>query len=248
MIRIVIIEDERLIAEELRQWLVTLSKEVEITATLGSVTESIAYFSGNNQPDLIFCDIQLPDGLSFDIFNRTRITTPVIFTTAFDKFIVNAFEYNSIDYLLKPVEDKELLKVLNKYEMLGQHFTRRQEFFESFSRSKKRLIVHKGLMNVPLKLEDIVLFYREDKISYAVDREGKKYVCEKNLTELEESLGFSGFFRANRQYIVNADYIRSYKSYDKVKLVIDLSIPVTENLIVVSQETAPHFRRWMNEI
>ena len=103
-------------------------------------------------------------------------------------------------------------------------------------------------MNVPLRLEDIVLFYTEDKISYAVDRDGKKYICEKNLTELEELLTSGGFFRANRQYIVNAEYIRSYKTYDKVKLVIDLSIPVTENLIVVSQETAPHFRRWMSEI
>ena len=248
MIRIVIIEDERLIAEELGKRLRIVSKEIEIINVLASVQQSIEYFSAGKHPDLIFSDIQLTDGLSFEIFNKTGINIPVVFITAFEKYIVNSFEHNSIDYLLKPVDDKDLKKVLDKYQLLGQHFNRRQEFFESFAKSKKRLIVRKGLVNVPLKLEEIVLFYTEDKISYAIDRAGKKYVCEKNLTELEEMLAIAGFFRANRQYIVNAEYIRGYKSYDKVKLLIDLSVQVTENLIIVSQETAPHFRRWMNEI
>jgi DNA-binding LytR/AlgR family response regulator len=248
MIRIVIIEDERLIAEELGKRLRNVSKEITIEKVLTSVRQGVDYFSAINHPDLIFSDIQLADGLSFEIFNKARVNVPVVFLTAFEKFIVNAFEYNSIDYLLKPVEDKELEKVLEKYNQLGQHFNRRNEFFESFSRSKKRLIVKKGLVNVALKLDEIVLFFTEDKVSYAVDRSGKKYVCEKNLTELEEMLAVAGFFRANRQYIVNAEYIRGYKSYNKVKLVIDLSVPVTENLIIVSQETAPHFRRWMSEI
>lgn len=103
-------------------------------------------------------------------------------------------------------------------------------------------------MNVSLKLEDIVLFYTEDKIIYTIDKEGKKYVCDKNLSELDEELKGAGFFRVNRQYIINAEYIRGYKSYEKVKLTVDLVIPFADHLIIVSQETAPYFRRWMNEI
>lgn len=248
MIRIVVIEDERIIAEELRNRLTSLSKDVQIIATLTSVQEGLAYFAGDNQPDLILSDIQLPDGLSFDIFSRLSSQVPVIFITAFDRFIVNAFEHNGIDYLLKPVEDKDLLKVLNKYKMLGQHFASRQQFFASFGKSKKRLVVRKGMMNISLKLDDIVLFYTEDKIIYAIDRDGKKYVCDKNLSELDEELKDAGFFRVNRQYIVNAEYIRGYKSFEKVKLTVDLVIPFADHLIIVSQETAPFFRRWMNEI
>src|SRR5882724_7060793 len=159
MIRIVIIEDERLIAEELRNRLLSVSKEVEITAILASAMQGIEYFSKEHHTDLILSDIQLPDGLSFDIFNAVDCQVPVIFITAFDKFIVNAFESNGIDYLLKPIDDKDLQKILNKYKMLDQHFANRQQFFDSFSKSKKRLVVRKGLMNILLRLDDIVLFY-----------------------------------------------------------------------------------------
>lgn len=103
-------------------------------------------------------------------------------------------------------------------------------------------------MSVSLKLEDIVLFYSENKIVYTIDREGKKYVCDHNLSGLEEVLGETGFFRANRQFLINADYIKGYKSFEKVKLMIDLAVAVTDHQIIVSQETAPYFRRWINEI
>ena len=248
MIRIVIIEDERLIAEELRHRLSTLSKEVEITAILATAVQGIDYFSKENHTDLILSDIQLPDGLSFEIFNAVACEVPVIFITGFDRFIINAFENNGIDYLLKPVDDKDLQKVQNKYKMLDQHFAKRQQFFDSFSKCRKRLVVRKGLANILLRLEDIVLFYTESKIIYTIDREGRKYICDKNLTELEMELSEANFFRVNRQYIVNAEHIRGYKAYEKVKLVVDLAVPGMDHLIIVSQENAPYFRRWMNEI
>jgi DNA-binding LytR/AlgR family response regulator len=248
MIRIVLIEDERLIAEELKKRLLSLSIDLEITAILSSVQEAVSYFRGHENTDLVLSDIQLPDGLSFEIFHKIPLQLPVVFITAYDRFMVNAFEYNGIDYLLKPVEDRDLVKVLNKFKMLGQHFAGRQQFFESFSKARKRLIVRRGMMSISLKLGDIVLFYTEDKIIYTIDKEGKKYICDKNLSELDEELKEAGFFRVNRQYIVNADFIRGYKSYDKVKLMVDLAIPIADHMIVVSQETAPYFRRWMNEI
>jgi DNA-binding LytR/AlgR family response regulator len=248
MIRILIIEDERLIADELQAMLLHLSDEVVVAATLASVNDSVDYLSQEHNTDLILSDIQLPDGLSFDIFNRVHCTVPVIFVTAFDRFMVNAFENNAIDYLLKPVDEKDLLKVLNKYKMLDQHFGKRQQFLNSFTKEKKRLVVRKGLVNILLRLEDIVLFYTESKIIYCIDQEGKKYVCDQNLGQLEEELSDAGFFRVNRQYLVNAEYIRGYKAYEKVKLLVDLAINYTDHPIIVSQETAPYFRRWMNEI
>jgi DNA-binding LytR/AlgR family response regulator len=248
MIRILIIEDERLIADELQAMLLRLSDEVVIISALRSVQDAVDYLSHDKSADLIFSDIQLPDGLSFDIFNRVDCTVPVIFITAFDRFMVNAFENNAIDYLLKPVSEKDLLKVLNKYKMLDQHFGKRQQFFNSFTKEKKRIVVRKGMANILLRLEDIVLFYTESKIIYTIDREGRKYVCDQNLGQLEEELAEAGFFRVNRQYLLNAEYIRGYKAYEKVKLLVDLAVSYTDHPIIVSQETAPYFRRWMNEI
>ena len=248
MIRIVIIEDERLIAEELKQRLSVLSNDVSVKTVLSSVRDAISYLSTENEIDLIFSDIQLPDGLSFDIFQEVVCKVPVVFITAFDRYIVNAFEHNGIDYLLKPVDDSDLLKVLRKYQMLGEHFSNRRTFYNLFATTRKRIMVKKGMMNMSLKLEDVVLFYTENKIVYTIDKEGKKYVCEQNLSLLEEELGNTGFFRANRQFLINAEYIKGYKSYDKVKLMVDLAVPVTDQGIIVSQETAPYFRRWMNEI
>ena len=248
MIRIVIIEDERLIAEELKQRISTLSNEATVKAVLPSVQEAITYLSANKDIDLIFSDIQLPDGLSFDIFSEVMCNLPVVFITAYDQYIVNAFEHNGIDYLLKPVDDSDILKVLGKYRMLGDHFSNRQQFYNLFATTRKRIMVKKGLMSISLKLEDVVLFYTENKIVYTIDKEGRKYVCEQNLSLLEEALGNTGFFRANRQFLVNAEYIRGYRTYDKVKLMVDLAVPVTDQLIIISQETAPSFRRWMNEI
>src|SRR5689334_14158583 len=153
MITTVIIEDEKLIADELQAMLQRASDDVIVKAKLGSAKEAISYFSQDHHTDLIFSDIQLPDGLSFEIFNATAIKVPVVFVTAYDRFIVNAFEHNGIDYLLKPVDEKDIQKVLGKYRMLGAHFSRRRNFYELFSATRKRMLVKKGLMNVSLKLE-----------------------------------------------------------------------------------------------
>ncbi|MGC4034870.1 MAG: LytTR family DNA-binding domain-containing protein [Chitinophagaceae bacterium] len=248
MIRVVIIEDERLIAAELQSMLSDLPDEIIVSAILGSVTEAKEYLTGNDGCDLIFSDIQLPDGLSFGIFDSLACNIPVIFITAFDRYVVNGFEHNGIDYLLKPVDEKELQKVVNKYKMLDQHFAKRQKFINAFAKERKRLIVKRGNVSISLRLDDVVLFYTENKIVYVIDRDGKKYLCDKNLGELEVELNESRFFRVNRQYIVNAEYIHGYKAHDKVRIQIDLISPVTDQLIIVSQETAPLFRRWMNEI
>lgn len=247
MIKAVIIEDEKLIAGELRKKLTSLSTPVEVVAILGSVKESRDYFSAGFHADLIFSDIQLPDGLSFSIFDDQLCETPVVFITGFDSFIMNAFEHNGINYLLKPVDDSDLVKVLDKYQTFEKHFARRQNFINYFRKKRERLVVKKGMTNVLLKLEDILLFYSENKIVYVVDKDGRKYVCDQNLSELELILDSQSFFRANRQFIVNIDFIRGYKTQDRVKLAVDIVSNDISHSVVVSQESAPIFRKWINE-
>lgn len=248
MLRVVLIEDERIIAEELKSILASVSPDTEVMATLGSVNESVQYFSEDHQTDLIFSDIQLPDGLSFDIFSKQQGHAPVVFLTGFDNFIVNAFEHNGIDYLLKPVSPEDIAKVIQKYKRFEKHFGNRQKFFDSFGKKKERMIVRKGLANIILKLEDIVLFYSESKVVFVIDKEGKKYVSEYNLGELEEMLDHHTFFRANRQYIINSAYIKAYKSHEKVKLSVDMELTDLYHQIIISQETARHFRRWISQL
>ena len=247
MIRAVIIEDERLIATELSNKLASLSSPVQVMAILSSVQESIEFFSEGCHADLIFSDIQLPDGLSFTIFEKIKCDTPVVFVTAFDGFIVNAFEHNGIEYLLKPIDDKDLIKVVDKYKNFEKHFEQRQKLKEFFDKRKERLVVKKGFTNVLLKIEDIVLFYTESRVVYVVDKEGKRYMCDQNLSELEALLDDHTFFRANRQYIINIQYIRAYKTLERVKLAVDIHCNESNHSIIVSQETAPYFRKWISE-
>jgi DNA-binding LytR/AlgR family response regulator len=164
--------------------------------------------------------------------------------------MLNAFEYNGIDYLLKPVEPESLKKAINKYRMLERHFGNEKSMNDLLqymrNHKKKRMIVKKGMENISLRLEDVVLFYTENKVVYVIDRGGKKFLADKNLSELEEDLDDTIFFRANRQYIININFVRGFKSYEKVKLLVDLTVPDLNHCIIVSQEMAPQFKEWMH--
>jgi DNA-binding LytR/AlgR family response regulator len=250
MIKAIIIEDERPATETLLHTLAETGADVQVEATLSTVAESINYLSSDPKADLIFSDVQLQDGLSFEIFKNTDTNIPVIFITGYDEFIMNAFTSNGIDYLLKPVSKKELGNALLKYRMFEKHFTSHNDMIKSISqhfdnRKKSRLIVRKGLEHIALKLEEIVLFYTENKLVYVIDRFGKKYLADKNLSDLEEDLDENIFFRANRQYLVNINFIRGFKTYEKVKLQIDLMIPDLNHCIIISQENAPQFKQWI---
>jgi DNA-binding LytR/AlgR family response regulator len=252
MLNTIIIEDERPSRENLLQTLSRVSADVNLVAAITSVQEGINYLSQPHNADIIFSDIQLPDGLSFEIFKHCTVNAPVIFVTAYDEFMLNAFEYNGIDYLLKPVDEKEMTKALQKYKMLQNHFAAKNndlsKLINPFLATKKtRLVVKRGIESIALPFDDIVLFFTENKIVYVVDKAGKKYLSDKNLGDLEVELDKNRFFRANRQYIVNINYIRSFKPYEKVKLQIDLATSDISHAIIVSQETAPAFRKWVYE-
>ena len=255
MINAIIIEDETPAIEVMSNILSRLSEEVNIQAKLRTVEESVDYF--RNRPvtaDIIFSDVQLSDGLSFEIFKQAGVKTPVIFTTCYDQFMLLAFENNAIDYILKPIEKSDVQKALLKYQNLLKHFTHHIQD-ESIARlmnlvndrHKSRLLVKKGLEHILLRVEDVILFYTENKIVCVLDKFSKKYILDKTLTELETELDDKMFFRANRQYIVNLNYVKGFKPFEKVKLVIDLNVPEVSHAIIVSQETAQSFRKWVRD-
>ena len=249
MLNVVIIEDERPATENLLSVLTSITRDLNITACLCSVQEGLDFFSHKPQVDLIFSDVQLSDGLCFEIFKREGFSTPVIFITGYDEFILKAFENNGIDYLLKPVDRQRLEKALAKYRMLGNHFSDQHSIFRLMHAvdqgKKKRMIVKNGMQSISLLLNEIVLFHTESKWVFAIDRVGKKYLVDKNLSELEGELDEHLFFRANRHQIVHLNYIRGFMAYERVKIKIELTIPEIKHLIIVSQEMAPRFREWM---
>lgn len=254
MTKAVIIEDEKRASEYLAAMLKEIDPDISIVAVLDSVEKSIGYFSSNGKVDIIFCDVQLPDGLSFSIFNALDIHVPIIFVTGYDRFMMDAFENNGIDYLLKPVSKDDLQKAFKKYKSLEQHFAGNQnedsmdQLMNYFnSRKRTRILVRKGVENITMLLSDIVLFYTENKVVYAIDKNGKKYLVDKNLTDLEKELDTNTFFRANRQYILNINFIKSFKPYERVKLWVELTLCDINHSIIISQETAPLFRKWLLE-
>src|SRR5450432_787645 len=218
------------------------STEVNIKARLSSVKESIEYITGHPDADIIFSDVQLSDGLSFDIFSQTGVQIPVIFITGYDDYMMMAFENNGIDYLLKPVNK---IQTHFSHTRANAPIANLERFING--RKKTRLLVKRGMENIAVRLEDIALIYTQNKLVYVMDRCSKKYVSDKTLSELEEELDNTIFFRVNRQYIININYVKSFKAHEKVKLLIDITIPEINHSIIISQETAPAFRKWMHD-
>jgi len=250
--KIFLIEDEVPALENLKMCIASIDSNIEIAGTAASVAESLSWLKTNTAPDLILMDIQLSDGLSFHILKEDNIKCPVIFITAYDKYMMDAFEYNCIDYLLKPVECNKLSNALHKYKNLQHHFINNYysiiDYLQASKKNKSRIIVKKGTEFLSLKLEDVTYFFTEHKLVFAVDKDNRKFLCETNsLSDIEEMLDEKTFFRANRKYIVNANYITKFKSIDKSKISVEILMPLNEE-IIVSQENAASFKKWIGEI
>ena len=252
MLRILIIEDEKPAIESLILKLETISLDIDVVGAVSSIREAILWFSHNKQPDLILMDIHLTDGLSFGIFEAITVTVPVIFVTAYDEFMIRAFEYNAIDYILKPIDDNRLMEAIKKYYFLQKHFIANYASLFSSLREKNqkrnRIIIRKGMEYQSIKTDDIACFYTEHKLIFTMDKDSKKYLTEtRNLSELITALDESTFFRVNRKFIVNVNYIKRFIPSEKSKVVVELTIPINEE-IVVSQENAAEFKKWINAI
>ena len=250
--KIVIIEDEQLTADDQAETILKVSPGAQIIARLSSVKDAVAWFRKNEQPDLIFSDIQLGDGLCFEIFRKHPVTTPVIFCTAFDEYALTAFKAHGIDYILKPFDEQTIAGALTRYKELERKFLGNNkqietilQLFENRKNQKQGsvLVYHKDKI-LPIKLQDIALFYLEHEITYIITFGQKTFTISKSLEELEEIAGNS-FYRANRQYLVNRKAIKEASQYFARKLSIALSIPFIET-ITVSKVKVPDFLNWLS--
>jgi DNA-binding LytR/AlgR family response regulator len=250
--KVLIVEDEKPALDNLVECIRNTDSSIVIAGTAARVSETVKWLKTNPSPDLVLMDIELSDGICFNIFTECQVTCPVIFTTAYTKYLTQAFDYNSIDYLLKPIDLEKLSTTLRKYKNLQRHFIHNYSFLNNdlvdAKKSKSRIVVKKGTEFQTLKKEDIAYFFTEHKLVFAVDKDSKKYLCEiSSLGEVEEMVDEKVFFRVNRKYIVNANYIVKFRSVDKSKIGLDLLVPAAEK-IIISQENAPLFKKWINEI
>jgi len=248
--KVIIIEDEKPAAEKLRKAIVQADKNIAIEAVLGSVQAATAWLQQNPLPDLIFMDIELTDGLSFTIFENATITCPVIFTTAFDEYWQEAFEHNSIDYLLKPVKQEKLEGALQKLEKLKQFFTGSFQQLQQWRQQpgqipyKKRFLVKRGMDYITVRAEEIAYFYATHKLVCLVDSKGQKFILDKSLADLEKETDPAQFYRLNRKFLVSIQAIKKIKTYPKSKLLIEVDPPLDEE-IIVSQENVSAFKEWV---
>ena len=247
--KIIIIEDEKPASRLLKRRVEKLGYEV--AEMLHSVEESVAWLNANPNPDLIFLDIQLSDGLSFEIFNKVEINSAIIFTTAYDEYVLKAFKLNSVDYLLKPVDEEELKFALDKFEKLHQS----QPKFD-ISEIKKLLVpdqkqTFKERFSIKIgnnikivEIDQIVCFFSENKASFIHTKENKNYLIDFSLEKIEEQLDPNKFFRINRGQIIAIDSIKEITVYSNSRLKIILNT-YKEDDMIVSREKVSDFKNWL---
>lgn len=249
--RVIIIEDEIPAANRLAKLLHSYNDEIEIVHKADSIESSVRYLTSAQNIDLIFMDIQLADGLSFDIFEKVKITSPVIFTTAFDQYTLKAFKVNSIDYLLKPIDENELLQSLEKYQKL---YAKTQNNFSdkifklmqdmNAVKYKERLLIKRGQQLSYLKTESTAYCFADGKLCYAVDFNGTKFLLENNLSQLEEQLKPDSFYRINRHLLVNIEAVKKVHTWLGGRLKVEI-LPATSAETVVSRERVNGFKEWL---
>ncbi len=245
MISTVIIEDEKPSARKLER-LLSLFPDLELVTTLNSVEEGVEWFQKNPQPDLIFSDIVLGDGLSFDIFEKQPVKSFIIYTTAFDQYTLRAFKLNSIDYLLKPIVEEDLQKAIEKYksflpEEKPENISEIKSLIKEEKQKLSRVLVKIGYNLKIVQINDISCFFSENKIVYLQTKE-RSFPTDFTLDELENVLEESKFFRVNRQFIINSDFIKNIHTSPNYK--VELTFQPEEE-ITVSRDRVRDFKDWL---
>lgn len=251
---ILLLEDEEPAAKRLEKMLKEIEPGAMIPENIVSVSSAVSWLQQNPSPDLIISDIQLADGLSFDIFKTVKTLCPVIFTTAYDQYAIEAFKVNSIDYLLKPVKKEELVIALEKYKSLSQQKPQvlpdinklMEAMTAGQSKYKKRFAVKYGEHLKTIGIEEAAYFYTEDKINFLTTREGRRYTIDNNLDALESMLDPHTFFRINRQYIISIHSISEMFTYSKSRVLVKLNPPAKHETIV-STERSGDFKLWLGD-
>lgn len=244
---VLIIEDEPRAAKELKNMIQQIDDTIQVAGILESVEQAKEWFGNHAQPDLILSDIQLADGLSFEIYSQVQVTSAVIFCTAFDEYLMHAFETNAVSYLLKPITIEKLEKAFEKYESMKASFTptNLQPLLQVIKPAHKTaLLVNEKEKIIPVQVKDIACIYLDNTILQITTLQNKKYFITATMDETERLLDPAVFYRANRQYLINKAAIANAERYFARKLVVKLVVP-TEEQIVVSKAKAGDFLQWL---
>lgn len=247
---ILIIEDEPLLADELEEILLNINPSHKVLAKLQSVEEAVEWIN-SNQCDLIFMDIQLSDGLSFSIFDKAQVQSPVIFTTAYDQYAIEAFNVNGISYILKPIDETEVVKALEKYELLKQSYLKnRQNLITDYSinqsKYKEQLVLTLGPIKKIVDIKSIVYFQADDRYVFAFIKPRNRMFSNYTLRDLETILDPHLFFRINRTFIINKGFVKEWMSYTKGRTKVVLDVNESPDF-VVSRSRTSEFKLWIEK-
>ena len=257
--KVLIIEDEELAVRKLEKILASMEIPIQVVGVTDSIESSVAWLENNPTPDLILMDIELADGQSFEIFNQIEVKSPVIFTTAYNEYAIQAFRVNSIDYLLKPIDEEALRRSLNKFRDLKKLYgtidnqLNINELVSLIKQTKpvsseyrERFLLKQGSRLVPIEIEEIAYFYSQERLSFMKTWDERSYVVDYTLDELECLLNPKHFFRANRQIILCAKSVDKVHLHFNSRLKLDLK-PFAAEEVFISRDKAGEFRNWMGE-
>lgn len=250
--RVLIVEDEARNANKLTRLLNDIDSTIEILQIVESVKTSVQWLTENSTPDLIFMDIRLEDGLCFEIFEQIQVKAPVVFTTSYDEYALKAFKVNSVDYLMKPVQEVDLVHALQKYKTLQSPSVLQESIQDILGHLYKKDTVYRSRFLIPfkdgyksIKVGEIDYIYSEQKITHLCLKDGTIHIVGQTMEELEEELDSNYFFRANRQHIIHIDSIEGIHNYFNGKLKITL-LNAPQREIIISREKAPLLKSWLN--
>lgn len=248
---VLIVEDEQLAQERLEMLLKDYDPSINIAGKLESVEEAVQWLNSRPHPDVILLDIHLADGDSFEIFKRTSTQKPIIFTTAYENYAIDAFQLFSIDYILKPVTAQSLAAALNKYKNLSAAFTPHnyelliEQVKDNFLNNyKTRFLAKVGQRLFFVQAEEVAFFSADNKIVYLTDREGNRFVINATIDKLESELNPKDFFRVNRSTIIHAGVLEQIKPYPNNRLKLQLKNITTTEEIIISRERVQAFKEW----
>jgi DNA-binding LytR/AlgR family response regulator len=250
---VLIIEDEPLAQKELQRLLKQTGYGLRVAGIIDSIEDSVEWFKSNPEPDLVFLDIQLSDGISFEIFKHVEIKAAVIFTTAYDEYAIQAFRLNSIDYLLKPIELAALKGALKKLEDMKKNLAASPLLDENVLRDllnmqkkeyKSRFVAKVGDQIKSIRIEELAYFYAEDNLVFVKCNNGERFIIDHTLEILEKEVDPKEFFRLNRSYLARINAIKKISKYFNSRLLIELAPPAEEK-ILVSRVKVPEFMEWM---
>lgn len=253
--KVLIVEDEELAVKKLQKTLAAVDDTIEVAGVTDSIEETVNWLQSNPAPDLVLMDIELADGQSFEIFKLTEVRSPVIFTTSYDEFALKAFKVNSVDYLLKPVQQDELQAALEKYHKLRGN-SKAELSLDSLVKElqqklqpreyRKRFLVKHAQKLVSIEVEDIAYFYSDGRLNFFKTNDNRKFVVDYTMDELEDMLNPDDYFRISRSFYVSVNSIDKIEDYFGNRLILQLK-PAVDKEALVSREKVSDFKKWMGK-